>query len=71
MNYMTLKETSEKWGISMRRIQTLCNKGKINGAIKFGKSWAIPCDSVRPKDGRLKDGRYNDWRKNTSKGNDL
>lgn len=56
--YMTLKETSLKWGISERRINTLCLEGRIDGALKFGKSWAIPSDLSKPSDNRIKSGKY-------------
>ncbi len=57
-NYMTLSEVSKKWGISERRINTLCQEGRIDGATKFGKSWAIPIDAIKPNDARVKTGRY-------------
>ncbi len=40
--YMKVSDASVKWGISNRRIVTLCNEGRIDGAIKFGNTWAIP-----------------------------
>lgn len=55
---MTLKEASVNWGLSERRINTLCLEGRIKGATKFGKSWAIPTDSIKPADARIKTGRY-------------
>lgn len=39
--YMTIKQAAQKWGIGERRINTLCQEGRIEGAAKFGKSWAI------------------------------
>ena len=42
MDYMTISEASEKWGISRRRIQVLCTEGRIDGVVKFGRQWAIP-----------------------------
>ena len=62
MDYMTIKETSELWGISIRRIQVLCKANKIEGAIKFGNEWAIPKDAKKPNDGRIKSGKYISWR---------
>jgi hypothetical protein len=56
--YMTIKETSLKWGIGERRINTLCQEGRIPGAQKFGKSWAIPSSAEKPKDERVKSGKY-------------
>ena len=48
MEYITVKEASEKWGVTPRRVQILCNQGKIKGATKFGKSWMIPLRAVLP-----------------------
>ena len=56
--YMTIKQAAQKWGIGERRINTLCQEGRIEGAVKFGKSWAIPADAKKPIDQRTKTGRY-------------
>lgn len=48
MNYITTTYAAEKWGISPRRIQTLCAEGRIPGAKKFGGTWQIPDDATRP-----------------------
>ena len=58
MGYLSLRETAEKWGISIRRVQILCSTERILGAIKIGSYWAIPDDDERPKDARVKSGRY-------------
>lgn len=58
MEYITIKEAAEKWGISVRRIQTLCNEGSIPGVMKFGHAWAIPHDAEKPVDHRIKSGKY-------------
>ena len=58
MDYMTIQEASEKWGISERRIQTLCTDGRLEGAQKFGRQWAIPAGLKKPSDSRIKSGRY-------------
>ena len=52
--FMTVKEASAKWGISDRRIRVLCAEGKISGAIKEGKTWKFPVDTVKPIDRRYK-----------------
>ena len=52
--FMTVKEASAKWGISDRRIRVLCAEGKISGAIKEGKTWKFPIDTVKPIDRRYK-----------------
>lgn len=52
--YMTVREASEKWGISDRRVRVLCSEGKIPGVIHEGRSWKIPSNSKKPEDGRRK-----------------
>lgn len=52
--FMTVKQASEKWGISERRIRTLCSDGKISGAYQEKRMWYIPIDAVKPVDGRYK-----------------
>lgn len=58
MKYITIQEAAEKWGLSVRRVQTMCKEGKIVDVTKFGKAWAIPTDAVRPVDHRIKSGKY-------------
>ena len=58
MEYMTVREASEKWNLSERRLQTMCNDGLIEGVVKFGHAWAIPRDAVKPADKRIKSGKY-------------
>lgn len=58
MDYLSIKQTSEKWGISTRRIQVLCSEERVPGATKIGSYWAIPSDAEKPKDERVKSGRY-------------
>ena len=42
MNYISVKAASEKWGISERRIQKVCEENRIDGTEKFGRAWMIP-----------------------------
>ncbi|MEV2908687.1 helix-turn-helix domain-containing protein [Paenibacillus larvae] len=58
MDYISIGEASEKWGISPRRIQSLCTQGRIVGVIRFGKAWAIPKETNKPADRRVKNGKY-------------
>ncbi len=51
-DYLSVRETAEKWEVSERRILQYCSEGRISGARKFGKSWAIPTDATKPKDPR-------------------
>ena len=56
--YLKISEIKEKWGTKERRINTLCLEGRIEGAVKFGNTWAIPEDAEKPKDERIKSGKY-------------
>lgn len=56
--YMKVSDASVKCGISNRRIVALCNEGRLDGAIKFGNTWAITEDTEKPKDERIKSGKY-------------
>ncbi len=56
--YLTLKEMSAKWEISARRINTLCNEGRIKGATRIGNMWIISSEAEKPKNERVKSGRY-------------
>ena len=49
MKYMTVREAAEKWQVSQRLAQKLCTEGRIEGAQKFGGSWAIPADAQKPE----------------------
>ena len=53
MEYIKISAAAEKWGISARRIRTLCVEGKIDGAIRKGKLYMIPADATKPTDRRL------------------
>ena len=54
MDYMTIKETSEKWGVSARQINYYCAADRIHGAVKMATLWFIPRNTKYPVDGRLK-----------------
>jgi predicted site-specific integrase-resolvase len=65
MDYMTLREAGEKWGISPRQINYYCSEGRIPGAEKMGTVWLIPKDAEKPIDGRTKQGKEQKNAKNT------
>lgn len=54
MDYMTVRQAAEKWNLSPRSVQQLCTQGRIPGAGKFGKTWAIPAEADKPEDQRRK-----------------
>ena len=58
MGFITVKQAAEKWNLSERRLQTMCNDGVIPGVMKFGHAWAIPEDAEKPHDKRIKSGKY-------------
>ena len=54
MQWMTVKEAADLWGITARRVTVLCAKGKVRKAQKFGNMWVIPKGTLKPIDGRTK-----------------
>lgn len=58
MEFLSISQIAEKWGISKRRIQVLCSKGRIAGAMKVGTVWVIPADAEKPQDARVTSGKY-------------
>jgi len=52
VEYTSVKQIAEKWGLSDRRVRLLCEQGKIEGAKKEGRSYLIPADTVKPADAR-------------------
>lgn len=54
MDYLTVKEVGEKWGVTKRMVALYCVAGRIEGAVKKGNLWLIPKDAPKPADGRRK-----------------
>ena len=57
MDYMTLKEASEKWRVSVRQINYYCTADRIPGAVKMAGVWLVPKDADKPIGGRTKQGK--------------
>jgi len=56
--FIKADEIAERWDISARQVQWMCKEGLIEGAIKFGTTWAIPEDAKKPtRTGKAKPGR--------------
>lgn len=55
MDYISVREAAQKWEISERRVQKLCEESRIDGIQKFGRSWMIPKMANKPIDLRRKD----------------
>lgn len=62
MDFKTIQEIAEEWDISEKRVQVLCQEGRIEGAVRFGRIWAIPAHAQKPEDRRIHSGRYINWR---------
>ena len=56
--YLSIRETSYKWGVSERRVNQYISQGRIPGAERFGRSWAIPDNAIKPIDPRKERGFY-------------
>ena len=48
MEYISVIQFAEKYGISERTARNYCASGKIEGAFLTGKTWNIPADAVMP-----------------------
>ena len=52
MDYLTAAEIADKWKVSSRMVAYYCEAGRIEGAVKKGKTWFIPADAPKPLDKR-------------------
>ena len=56
--YISVNDAATKFNISKRRVQLLCEQGRISGANMVSGVWLIPETAPKPVDGRKK--RIND-----------
>lgn len=54
MDYISVIQFAEKYGISERTARNYCAASKIEGAFLTGKTWNIPADAVLPQKGKKK-----------------
>jgi len=52
--YISVNDAAEKFDISKRRVQILCEQGRIEGASRVSGVWLIPSEAKKPIDARLK-----------------
>ena len=52
--YLSVQQTADKWGVSVRWVNQYILEGRIQGCERFGRVWAVPADAVKP--GRLTPG---------------
>ncbi|MCR5794351.1 MAG: Fic family protein [Solobacterium sp.] len=48
MSFISVKEASEKWGITERVVRQYCEDGRVPGAFITGKTWNIPDSAEKP-----------------------
>ena len=53
MEYLTVRETSEKWGMSIRMVNYYLNTGRIEGAVRKKSEWLIPYTAKSPSEKKL------------------
>lgn len=46
MEYLSCSDASKAMGFSIRRIQQMCKNGELPGAIKEGRKWLIPDETI-------------------------
>ena len=46
--YMTVQDAAKLWGISVRRVQKLCEENRIDGIVRLPRAWLIPRDAQKP-----------------------
>lgn len=54
MKFLSVAQIAEKWEMTPRRVQVLCNESRIDGAQKVGNVWTIPENAKKPDDARKK-----------------
>ena len=59
MDYISVSQAAEKWGLSERSIRNYCQQGRIVGAVLNGHSWLIPENAVKP-DRKKRSGKVSD-----------
>ena len=57
IGYISVREAAVRWDITTRQVQKLCADGRIDRAIRFANTWAIPKDTIKPtRTGKAKPG---------------
>ena len=47
--YLSVQQTADKWGVSVRWVNQYILEGRIPGCERFGHVWAVPEDAAKPK----------------------
>jgi len=48
MDYITVAQAAEKWGLSLRQVQRILAAGRISGGKKHGREYLIPAEAEKP-----------------------
>lgn len=48
IGYMTAQEAADKWGITVRQVQSLCKQNRIKDAVMLSRIWIIPENAEKP-----------------------
>lgn len=56
--YSSVLDISEKFKVSKRRVQTLCEQGRLSGAKQISGVWLIPSNIEKPRDERFSKEKY-------------
>lgn len=57
MEYISVKEATKQWGLTLRMVVYHCTNDRIEGAQKIAGVWLVPGDAQRPEDRRKGNGR--------------
>ena len=52
MEFMSVRDAALLWNISERRVQKFCGDRRVEGVLRFGRSWMIPKGAKKPVDPR-------------------
>ena len=55
MEYLTVREISERWNMKERKVTALCRDNRIPGVRKDGNTWLVPSDAMMPMDKRTRE----------------
>jgi DNA-binding CsgD family transcriptional regulator len=48
MDYISVRQAADKWGVSMRQVQLYIKDKRVGGAVRPGHDWLIPANAAKP-----------------------
>jgi len=58
MDYLTVRQTADRWGVTPRQVQVYLKAGRIPNAIQPARDWLIPENASKPEDARKHNRRH-------------